>query len=86
MRLLSQKLWSIGVVAALFLASVITSCAYQPKVGEPLLSQQGKIQPIVTSEPLQQEQRTLAGHDKESNCILTTHDIHLWCNWIAQYY
>jgi len=85
MRLPSPKLWSIAVAALVF-ASVITSCAYQPKVSEPLLSQQGKIQPTVTSEPLTQERRTLAGRDKDSDCILTTRDIHLWCNWIARYY
>jgi len=50
------------------------------------MSQQGEIQSIVTSESLTQERRTLAGHDKDSDCILTTRDIHLWCNWIAQYY
>ena len=85
MRLPSPKLWSIAV-AALVLASVITSCAFQPKAGEPLMSQQGEIQSTVTSESLRQERRTLAGRDKESDCILTTRDIHLWCNWIARYY
>jgi hypothetical protein len=85
MRLPSPKLWSVAVAALVF-ASVVTSCAFQPKVGEPVMSQQGEIQSTVTSESLTQERRTLAGRDKDSDCILTTRDIHLWCNWIARYY
>ena len=79
------KLWSIAI-AALLLPPLLTSCAYQPKVGEPLLSQEGTVQPAVTTELVKPEQRASAGRDKESDCVLTLGDVSVWCKWIAQYY
>ena len=72
--------WTLAVTA-LVLWSAVTSCAYLSQT-----SQQDETQPALSAEPIGQTGRTLLGAGKESDCILSTPDIHLWCTWISRYY
>jgi hypothetical protein len=77
-----------GAVAimALCLGVALASCAYQPNSSTPLSIQKDVVQPArLTAPPLQQGKKlTAVGSD--SDCVLTTGELHLWCKWITRYY
>lgn len=72
--------WTLAVTAFV-LWFAVTSCASERQT-----SQQDETQPALSTEQLGQTERTIVGAGKESDCILSTPDIHLWCTWISRYY
>jgi hypothetical protein len=70
--------------AALCVGFALASCAFPPKSSAPL--------PIENETPAAlprlagPDGKKLSAVDNESDCVLTTADIHLWCNWITRYY
>lgn len=70
---------------ALGVGCVIASCAFQPTPATPLVIQK-ETQPAELTEPAGQERRKLSAAGNDSDCVLTTGEIHLWCNWITRYY
>jgi hypothetical protein len=76
--------WPIAVTV-LFCGFVVTSCAYQRTSTTSLNGQQELLPSTAFTEPLK-EGRIVSGEGKESDCVLTTPNIHLWCNGIARYY
>lgn len=70
---------------ALCFGFVLASCTFQPKSPTPLAIQQD-IQPAALAGPAGQEGKKLSAVGNESDCVLTTGDIHLWCKWITRYY
>jgi hypothetical protein len=80
---MAQKPATIALLA-LGVGCVIASCAFPPTPATPLIIQE-EIQPA-ESEPAGQERRKLSAAGNDSDCVLTTGEIHLWCNWITRYY
>ena len=76
-----------GAIAltALSLGFALASCAFQPNSSTPPLAKQNEVQPAVLTEPAGQEKR-LSAVGSDSDCVLTTGEIHLWCKWIGRYY
>ena len=64
----------------------MASCANQPPAVESLTTQPELMSPTVFTEPPTQERQTVSGASKDADCVLTTGDVHLWCNWISKYY
>jgi len=81
---MAQKPATIALLA-LGVGCVITSCAFQPTPATPLITQK-EIQPAELTEPAGQERRKLSAAGNDSDCVLTTGEIHLWCKWITRYY
>ena len=71
---------------ALSIVVAVTSCAYQPKSSTPLPIQKDVVQPAAIPGSAGEEGKTLAAEGRDSDCVLTTGDLHLWCKWIARYY
>jgi hypothetical protein len=79
---MARTVWAIILSLG---CTTFASCAYQQGTQRPFAIQESIVQPTVFTEPLRpQGSRALAGD--ESDCVLSTGDIHLWCNWISQYY
>ena len=72
-------------VTALCVGCVVASCAFQSNSTVPLVIHQ-ETQPTVLTVPAGQEGKRLSAAGSESDCVLTTGDIHLWCKWISRYY
>lgn len=81
---MAQKPATIALLA-LGVGCVITSCAFQPTPATPLVLQK-ESQPAELTEPAGQERRKLSAAGNDSDCMLTTGEIHLWCKWITRYY
>ena len=79
---MAHKLATI-VLLALGVGFAVASCAFQPKPATPLVIQE-EIQPAELTGPVRQEGKRAVGSD--SDCVLTTGEIHLWCKWITRYY
>jgi hypothetical protein len=47
---------------------------------------QKESQPVMLNGPARQEEKRLSAVGSDSDCVLTTGDIHLWCKWITRYY
>ena len=77
-----------GVIAviAFCMGFAATSCTLQPASPTPLAIQKDVIQPDMLSVPEEQAGKKLSAVGMESDCILTTGDIHFWCKWIDRYY
>ena len=77
-----------GAIASLALCVVVgvASCAYQPKSSTPLAIQKDVAQPAAISGPAGQEGKNLSAGGSDTDCVLRTGDLHLWCKWIARYY
>jgi hypothetical protein len=71
-----------SVLTALSVGFALASCAFQPNSSTPPLAMQKKIQPKVLTEP----GKKLSAVGTDSDCVLTTGEIHLWCKWISRYY
>ena len=76
---------AIGVTAVC-IGLAIASCAYQPHPATSLAIQKDVVQPTVLTPPAGQEGKKLSAEGGDTDCVLTTGDIHLWCKWIARYY
>lgn len=76
-----------GTIAllALGVGFAVASCTFQPKPATPLVIQK-EIQPAVSTGPAGQEGKKLSAVGNDSDCVLTTGEIHLWCKWITRYY
>lgn len=72
-------------LSALCLGLALTSCTFQPPSPTPLTVQED-IQPAAAAGPAGHEGKKLSAVGGESDCVLTTGDIHLWCKWITRYY
>jgi hypothetical protein len=70
---------------ALGIGLVLASCAFQPNPPTPLAMQK-ESQPVMLNGPARQEEKRLSAVGSDSDCVLTTGDIHLWCKWITRYY
>ena len=70
---------------ALGIGFAVASCAFQPKPATPLAMQKEN-QPVMLNGPAGQEGKRLSAVGSDSDCVLTTGDIHLWCKWITRYY
>ena len=81
---MAQKPATIALLA-LGVGCFIASCAFPPTPATPLIIQE-EIQPAELAEPAGQERRKLSAAGNDSDCVLTTGEIHLWCNWITRYY
>jgi hypothetical protein len=81
---MAQKPATIALLA-LGVGCVIASCAFPPTPATPLIIPK-EIQPAELTEPAGQERRKLSAAGNDSDCVLTTGEIHLWCNWITRYY
>ena len=77
-----------GAIASMALCIVVavTSCAYQQKFSTPLAIKKDVAQPAAIPGSAGEEGKTLAAEGRDSDCVLTTGDLHLWCKWIARYY
>ena len=69
-----------GVIASLALcvAVGVASCAYQPKSFTPLAIQKDVAQPAAISGPAGEEGKNLSAGGSDTDCVLTTGDLHLW--------
>ena len=76
-----------GAIAftALGLGLAVTSCAFQPNSSTSSFTQKEN-QPVVSTGPAGHERKTLSAVGSDSDCVMTTSDIHLWCKWISRYY
>ena len=81
---MAQKPATIALLA-LGVGCVIASCAFPPTPATPLVIQK-EIQPAELTEPAGQQKSTLPAAANDSDCVLTTGEIHLWCKWITRYY
>ena len=77
-----------GVIAvtALCAGLSVTSCTLQPSSPTPLAIQKDVVQPSMLTVPGGREGKKFSAVGAESDCILTTGDIHFWCKWIDRYY
>jgi len=73
-------------LAALSVGFALASCASQPNSSTSPLAMQKEIQPAVLTEPAEPGGKRLSAVGIDSDCVLTTGEIHLWCKWIARYY
>jgi len=64
-------------------ACTFVSCASQP---QPALSTPNDVLRSTVSSQKEQERHKLSAKDGETDCVLTTGNIHLWCKWITRYY
>jgi hypothetical protein len=71
--------------AALCVGCSLASCAVPPRSSAPLAIEE-ETQSSALSHPSGQEGRKLSAVGNESDCVLMTADIHLWCKWITRYY
>lgn len=71
---------------ALCIVVAVTSCAYQQKFSTSLAIQKDVAQPAAISGPAGQEGKNLSAGGSDTDCVLTTCDLHLWCKWITRYY
>ena len=76
----------VNAVIALCLGVAATSCTLQPVSPTPLSIQKDVVKPDMLSVPEGQAGKKLSAMGIESDCILTTGDIHFWCKWIDRYY
>ena len=76
---------AIIALLAMSVGFAIASCAFQPTPATPLVIRK-EIQPAELTGPARQESRRLSSLDNDSDCVLTTGEIHLWCKWITRYY
>jgi hypothetical protein len=81
---MAQKPATIALLA-LCVEFTLASCAFQPTPATSLVSQK-EIQPAELTEPTGQERRKLSAAGNDSDCVLSTGEIHLWCKWISRYY
>ena len=70
---------------ALGVGFAVASCALQPKPATPSAMQKEN-QPVLLNGPAGQEGKRLSAVGSDSDCVLTTGEIHLWCKWITRYY
>jgi|KBSMisStandDraft_5_1062788.scaffolds.fasta_scaffold06682_6 hypothetical protein len=73
-------------VTALCVGFAMTSCTLQPTSPTQLAIQKDELRPSMLTVPGIQEGKHLSIVGTESDCILTTGDIHFWCKWIDRYY
>ena len=81
---MAQKPATIALLA-LGVGFAIASCAFQPTPATPLVIQK-EVQPAELTWPAGQEGKKLSAVGNDSDCVLTTGDIHLWCKWITRHY
>jgi hypothetical protein len=71
--------------AALCVGCSLASCAFPPRSSASFALEE-ETQPAALPHPAAQEGRKSSALGNESDCVLTTADIHLWCKWITRYY
>ncbi len=82
---MSQRRNALAVTACCVGLSV-SSCAFHPNTSPSLTIQKDVGQPNVLTGAAQSENKPFSTADRDSDCVLTTGDIHLWCQWISLYY
>jgi hypothetical protein len=73
-------------VTAFSIAVSISACAVHPPTAPALPLTKDVVHPNGLSDPAQEKQKHLSAGDTDSDCVMTTGDIHLWCKWISRYY
>ena len=76
-----------GVVAftILNLGFALASCAFQSNSAAPLAIHE-EMQPAAMARPTEKEGKKFSAIGSDTDCVLTTGDIHFWCKWISRYY
>ena len=69
---------------ALCLGFTVSSCAIQP-TSKPFIPEDA-VQPTVLTSPASHQERHLSATGGDSDCVLSTRDIHLWCKRITRFY
>ena len=82
---MAPGLWAIAVMAFSVGLSV-TSCAYHPRSDTPMAIKKDLVQPNLSTGQQGREGKHVSAMGSDSDCVLATGDIHLWCSWITQYY
>jgi hypothetical protein len=73
-------------VTAFSIALSVLGCTFQTHPQSAFTIPKDVIRPNDLTSQVQQEEKHLSARDSESDCVLTTGDIHLWCKWISRYY
>lgn len=74
---------AVGLMA-FWIGLAVSSCTFQANSPRSSAIPNNAIQPADVRRMAQPKHLVAVG--SESDCVLTTGDIHLWCNWITQYY
>ena len=82
---MSQKPNALAVTACCIGLSV-SACALHENTNPSLTIQKDVVQTTVLTGAAQSQDKPFAATDGDSDCVLTTGDIHLWCKWISRYY
>ena len=69
-------------VMACWMGLTTSSCTFQAPSPRPLAIQNNPVQQtVVTPTP-----QAISATGSESDCVLSTGEVHLWCKWITRYY
>ena len=74
----------VTAFAALAMGFAVASCSHQPTATTTFAIQKDAAPPAPV--PPGQDEKKLSAAGNDSDCVLTTGDIRLWCKWITQYY
>ena len=69
---------------ALLIGLAVSSCTFHAHSARSLDMPNNVVEPTVVTSTASGEQLSAVG--SESDCVLSTADVHLWCNWITRYY
>ena len=72
------------VLMAFSIGLTVSSCTFPANSPRSLAIQNDMVEPAVVTPTAQEKHLSAVG--SESDCILTTADVHFWCNWITRYY
>ena len=82
---MSQRREALTVTAC-YIGLSVSACAFHPNSSPSLTLQTDVVQPTVLTDAAHPDDKPFATADRDSDCVLTTGDIHLWCKWISRYY
>ena len=75
-----------GVVAllAFSIGLTVSACTFSANSPRSVATQDNLVQSSVVTDMTQGKHLSAVGG--EADCVLTTGDVHFWCNWITRYY
>ena len=74
------------VLTAFSIAVSVSGCAFPTHTHSTSPIPQDVVRSTDLTNQTQPEGKHLSARDRDSDCVLTTADIHLWCKWISRYY
>jgi hypothetical protein len=82
---MSQRREALAVTACCIGMSM-SSCTFHPATNPSLTIHKDIDQATVLTGAPRAGEKPLSAANRDSDCVLTTGDIHLWCTWISRYY